>query len=190
MGAYSVVYIATIDSTELTIGGIPWTDPQFAGLEDTKYSSVTLTVGEFSDTIDANNFGEEDAGGSPGMTALPSLANITGMKLSAQCIADQKNYLQITNAGPSEYEALQGSTENGGLIQDALGWVDTGGDGFMFGLTSVQIKTLMASPGFGWQFNVTHIQDAMVSVFGEIDGMRMTLYYDLPRLFACMGAGR
>jgi hypothetical protein len=190
MGAYSAVYIATIDSTELTIGGIPWTDPHYAAIEDGKYASVTLTIGEFSDTIDNNTFGEEDAGGSPGMTAFPSLANITGMKLSILCVADQKNYLQITNAGPSEYEALQGSTANGGMMQDALGWVDVGGDGVMFGLTSAQIKALMASSGFGWQFNVTHIQDAMVSVFGEIDGMRMTIYYDLPRLFACMGAGR
>lgn len=186
MGAYSFTMTMVKAATEVSWGGIAWTNPDKAGVEDGVYATNDLNALEKTEYINCDQLS--------GLISLPALAQITGILVELLGYADTDDVLYISEGWLSDGSVQQGSSVAASKpITTTEGWGEKGsyygGDGEMFGLSSAQLKSLITQKFFGCQYLFEEITGGGPYHL-EIDSARITVFYDLPRLFAVMGAGR
>lgn len=188
MGAYSYT-VNTSSGTAMTNvagGGIAWSSVNDGRIQDGLNASVALGISDISDYIDSQKY--------TGFPTLSGIAVITGVMVEAYMYADIADVAQATECYLTEATVQQTGPEDAGKpIPDAPDWGAKGcywgGDGVMWGLTSAQMKTLLASKFFGTQFWVQETSGSF-SPTVYVDDTRVTVYYDIPRRQLCaLGAG-
>lgn len=187
MGAHTATKNATSSANIASGGGGGvWTNSAFAAVEDGNNATIALGATVYSDYLRAT---------CGALTYLePSgRVTITGVACEVLGFADTDNATQITYAILWNGLGTAGSSVAASKpIPLSATWGDSGltigGDGEMWGLSAADLKTTLGAKFFGFQFYAEEILGVGANV--EIDAMRVTVYYDLPRRHNLLGCGR
>lgn len=187
MGDYYNIYTTSQDSTDQGGGVVAWTDVERIAVGDGIPGSATLGAFETTSYADSSKLAVTSGLGNSSFIAHPR-AIVTGVLVEVVAQCDTDSSAQLTQVFLSDTTAQQGNALSASKpIETSYKDVSIGGDGEMWGLTSAQIKSLVASKFFG----VTILAEEIAGnrVFVEVDGVRVTIYYNLPRILAAVGAG-
>lgn len=185
MGLRATEVFTSTGSTEIAGGGVAWVNPQYASVEDgVNFANITFAGFDLSNWINALTFATW-----PPLAVYPT--RITGVMVSVYIMADIPDVARITHAQltvSGAQVAFSNDLDCPKPIKDAFEWKDIGGDGEMWGLTESQIRTWINSKFQGFRFEVEEETGATPVV--DVDGMKITVYWDEYHVRNLTGCGR
>lgn len=147
--------------------GPGWTNPGNATADDGSYATVTLDMGEFSETLDATNFD---------FSAIPNTATVDGLavkvrafRVGDECGFDGCKFYKAT--GTTWHTATNDFSVNIGLTE---GSHTAGGATELCG-TTWSVSADIKDSGFGVRFSAVAL-DALPATI-SVDYVEVTVYY-------------
>lgn len=184
MGAHSTQVSTAVASTEIAGGGLAWTNPQYASVEDgTDFAQASFAGFELTEWINALTFAT--------WPAFNARFTITGLGciVNAQCdVADACfiTHCMLTTSGV-QYAGTS-DLSNPKPIENSFKYIEVGGDGEMWGLSDSGMKAFIQAKFQGFRFEVEEVLGGGANV--DVDGMYMIVYYNIrPPLLSLLGAG-